>query len=137
MGLWWWSRSQVGVRGGWEGVLGPVALSAPGLAPSLAVAVPAGPLPTESRPPRAGQPLQCSEEHWAWLVLTRHFTSVMAPEGYSNPRQCQPWSFEAELVLKSSLRQMAPLGAVGVQEYEEEKAEQGIQATDHPHCEGI
>lgn len=121
---------------GW-GVLGPLALSAPGLAPSWAVAVLAGPLPTQSRPPRACQPLQCSEEHWEWLVLTRHFTSVMAPEGYSNPRQCQPRSFEAELVLKSSLRQMAHLGAVGVQEYKEEKAEQGIQATDHPHGEGI
>lgn len=64
-------------------------------------------------------------------------TSMMTPERYSSPRQCQPWSFEAELVFKPSLRRMAPLKAVGVQEQEEEKAEQRIQTMDHQHCEGI
>lgn len=62
---------------------------------------------------------------------------MMTPEGYSCPRQRQSWSFEAELVLKPSVRRNGPRRAIGAQEQEEEKAEQGLWATDRQHCEGI
>ena len=62
---------------------------------------------------------------------------MMTPEGYSCPGQRWSWSFEAELILKPSLRGTGPLRAVGAQEQEEEKAAPGLGAADHQHCEGI
>lgn len=49
-------------------------------------------------------------------------TSVVAPEGYSSPRNCQPWSLEAELVLKPALWRVAPFSTVHSQQWEK-KAE--------------
>ena len=106
---WGWGCRGAGDRSGRDP--GPLALAAqawPHLGQWLVLA---DLLPTKSQPPRAGQPLQCST-----LGMAGPLTSVMAPEGYSSPRQCQPWSFEAELVLKPSLRRVAPLRAVRVQE---------------------
>lgn len=96
----------------------------------------AGPPPHQVTATLSGQLLQHTEETQACSVPTLPLTSMMAPEGYSSPRQCQPWSFETELVLKSSLKQTAPVRAVGGQE-QEEKAEQGSRATNHRHCERI
>lgn len=114
----------VGQETGRLGVLGPLALSAPGLAPSWQWAHWQAHSPLQSRPPGAGQPLPCSEEHWARLVLTRHFTSVMAPEGYSNPRQCQPGPLKLSLY-SNLLRQMAPIRAVGVQRWRSRRQSKG------------
>lgn len=116
---------------------GSQALPAQDLDPSWAEVGTGRPIPHQVTATLSDQLLWHSEEPQEWLVPTLPLTSMKAPEGYFNPRQCQPRSFEAELVLKSSLRRMAPLRAVGGQEQEEEKVEKGIMTTGHQHCEKI
>lgn len=116
---------------------GPQALPAPDLDPSWAEVGTGRPIPHQVTAPLSDQLLWHSEEPQEWLVPTLPLTSMKTPEGYFSPGQFQPWSFEAELVLKPSLRRMAPLKAVGGQEQEEEKVEKGIRTTDHQHCEKI
>lgn len=103
-----------------------------------------GPASTESQLPGAGQPPPHAADPPPLIApLGRSppvppsgpLTSVMTPEGYCSPGRRQPWSFEAELILKPPLKRTGPLRAGGAQEQEEGEgeAEQGLPAG-HQHC---